>query len=98
MTDRNIKLHAAYTFWLDTRCQDVPISTATEYLLEDFNLCMEKTGLSTRIGKHAFELMLEYSGLKKCEKDGKVWWRGFAPADPFSTGNEIPLAFPEILR
>ena len=99
MTDKNIKLHAAFLYWLDTCCRrtSTTISCYTKGLLDDFNYCMEQTGLSLKLGMTAFELMLEYSGFEKYEQDGETYWRGVDTIDPLAMTAIVDSGFPEIL-
>jgi hypothetical protein len=88
----NIRLHAAFLYFLDTRCNIGPGLEAADYILHwRFNDCMKKTGLFTAtVSLETFRKMLAYAGFEQAD-DWEEYWRGVEPCDPDA---ETP-AFPK---
>jgi hypothetical protein len=99
MTDSNVRLNAAFLYWLYAYCPRNDSESAHTYaLLKNFNRCMGETGLAPKLGLSAFELLLDYSELERCEKDGSTYWIGLADEEPDPLGMDryFTRSFPEI--
>ena len=99
MTDINVKLHAAFLYWFNSIPDRGPRrSRTTDALLVDFNECMEQTGLAPKLGRTAFELLLQSIGLESYTDNDATFWTDVDVCnyDPLGPDRYPDPDFPEI--